>query len=821
MNSKRWVSPSTFTLISALLVAILGSYAVIVGSQIIPKGVTTTISMIAAIALGSAIVTGLTVGIHRGVVEKTKNPFSDPRSLLAEIALTQTLAASLYNSQTISQIALYMACSILQVWGTWLAFRLATDGLRINANFATKMPWAAAAAVASINLVGWSTRNFWNLQDLLTATLLWQASVHILGLLWVMGWFAVAPGNRLDTKSLRNSVRLRLNSEGKPVSEWTSSVFFAALQLVITMVVARSLKDPSAKVTAEIIMTTPLLFFPALVVAWGKLDQLGTNLGNLTAYSKLTTSGTRRMLVRHSRDDQAWAATVGVRTSTFTIDHDPDRLIGSKVPTTLLQIRNEEILGYINKLIQDQALSLTSIAQKIVGAIDPENSQRPCVDALNLCAAIHLDADSLVERRMGGFISLLPLVNPGLADIIQLETIMPLLKNINGFFHCDFSWVDQSIINTQDSSRYGIYLEPISPKAMQELLHHMRRTHSIGSFIWIGKDAHNRLLHEAPSLVAIMEPHTLKIEGEKDLLVFSAKFELLIPRLQRSFALDATRTRLVNLDIRPEAQRLLSIYAIEIQNSVSEAKMLRIIESIASYSWRGFKEKDVALNLLLKIHLALNSSTSSAISNLESSTAMANALRVAVAAVGYPAQLMNQANLQKAQFRNLETLRGNALNQHSPHFHEAWTILGASDYTHYSGPQIQALREIIEAAIKRPSLLSHSNIQAKIIDCTIGLLRRVDATDLLREAPILVRVVDAMILAKANDETMTMIVDALTFIAVLNKGPLILKESIISFFDRYVSSAEITSPWSNALKGRWQEYRSKYLQDPNKRQEAS
>jgi hypothetical protein len=81
---------------------------------------------------------------------------------------------------------------------------------------------------------------------------------------------------------------------------------------------------------------------------------------------------------------------VGLKTATFTLDHDPESNVAKDLPATLMRIRNDEIFNILTKITQNQTISLTSVSQKIIGTIDPEQSNRPCVDALNLCEGMVL-----------------------------------------------------------------------------------------------------------------------------------------------------------------------------------------------------------------------------------------------------------------------------------------------------------------------------------------------------------------------------------------------------------------------------------------------
>ena len=820
MRAKELLSPSIITLLVAICASVSVTYVVINNAAILPSPVNESIALIIALAFGTAIPASFYAAFHHGLFMKKMNPFSDPRSLISELSLVQIMAVLLYNAHRIDTPVFYTATVTLQSWATWLSFSIAINGIKIPTKFSAKVPWIAAATVAGFGFLAFPVRNFWPTENLLIACGVWQAAVHIVGLSFTLGWFALHPRFRLDQNSVMNSIRLRIDNENKRVSEWTSSFLTALIQMGSILSIAAIIKYQETTYPLVLAISAPFLYLPSLVDAWTRLDQVGTDQERLQAFSRLTVQSARNLLTRHNQGKDNWAATVGLRTTTFTIDHDPESTIGKKIPATLARIRNEEIAAFVNQIMKDKTLSVNSISQKILGSIDPEHSIRPCVDALNLCATLYLDAGALVERRISGLMSLLPLVNQGLADIINLESLLPILTKTQWFFHFDYNWVDQSIVSTQKSSRYGIHLEPISPEARIAMLDFMRRTHSIGNFIWVGKDAHDRLLQEAPNLTTIMEPHTINVTSENDLLVFSIKFEHLIPRLQRYYGLDDTRAKVIDFEPGAEAQRLLSIMSLQTQNSKTPQEKLRIIESIASYTWRGFKEKDQALKLLLKIYLSEAAQNAGESQKAPGFELILKTLRAAVTTIGYPSQILNQAQLYKTQLRDLTNLRANALDPHSARFEEAWVLLGNLDYQRHTAEDAKTVREILGDALRNKSIMKTSLVQGKLIDTTVSLIRRGVSDELNTDTKMLVKITEAMLLAKAGAESLSLALDAFAFVAQTTGIPVQMSDEIIQYLDAILKTPGNSDAWNQSLKNRWQEYRSIYLTDSHNRKSA-
>ena len=131
--------------------------------------------------------------------------------------------------------------------------------------------------------------------------------------------------------------------------------------------------------------------------------------------AKLATFSARRFLRRHADDRQHWAAIVGLKTTNYVIDHDAESKLYAALPTSILQIRSEEIQRCVNDVLGPLNLHNQASSHRVAGAIDPEKSIRPCIDTLKMFACIYLDGGPLVERRFKGLVSLLPIIDPDLA----------------------------------------------------------------------------------------------------------------------------------------------------------------------------------------------------------------------------------------------------------------------------------------------------------------------------------------------------------------------------------------------------------------------
>src|SRR5690606_17093066 len=131
---------------------------------------------------------------------------------------------------------------------------------------------------------------------------------------------------------------------------------------------------------------------------------------------------------------------------------------------------------------------------------------------------------------------------------------------------------------------------------------YLKSKNRIGNFIWIGASARERLLQEAPMLSQIVQAWPVPMGKNEEHLVFLIKFEELIPRLQKYFGLEEKRAHLQDYEPSQEAVRFLSVVDLQLQNSSNLQSLYQVISALASFPWRGFREKDRALNAVKRTY---------------------------------------------------------------------------------------------------------------------------------------------------------------------------------------------------------------------------
>ena len=765
---------ATSLLVSAISCAVLILLS-LRGTEIFPWKNILTIDVIIALSMGLAVTTTFFTSFHRALFLRTLNPFADPRSLIAEATICQLLALLLFGLQKLDASATFISLIVLQTLTSWNTFALAAPTLKIQENTSKRLPWIAASSVIIYGFVIWPTRNFWRVDLLIGSTAIWQAVSHVAIMGGVMAWHTFAPRHQLAGTNFLTTIKLRTSHSGNMITPWTSAGLAAILNLANALIIWTMIRTEEHNYPLSTIAASQFLFLPALLDAWQRLNQAGHDQATLKSLSRFTDRGTKKLFDRYSAKTSEWAATIGTRSSVFTIDHDPTLNLSGKLPASLLAIRDDEIASTLNQLIGDQNLSSTAIAHRIVGVIDPDQSVRPCVDALNLFATLYLDAGALVERRLKSLVELLPIVNPGLAKHVSAKAIGDLLSQNQWFFHFDFNWIDQKIVNTRKSSRHGVMVEPIADDARIAILNQMRKTHGVGNFLWVGKEAHDRLLQEAPNLTTIMEPHQVRIGADREMLLFAIKFEQLVPRLQRYYGLDNVRQKIIDYEPTSEAQRLLRIMTIQIDNARGTPELKKFVESVASYPWRGFKEKDMALKLLQRVFELHNLADNP-------SHPLIPLLQDAATKIGYPSQIMTQAQIKKLELRDLKALRKCAFDQGSGRFDESWALLASMDYSRMSEQESLTIFQLIDEASCVKAIMSQGITPARMIDATLGLIRRNEPKSREMSLPLLNSLIIRIARHNPDPEIMMLALDASTFCK-----------------EQYAS-----------LKHRWQEYKTRH-----------
>jgi hypothetical protein len=551
-----------------------------------------------------------------------------------------------------------------------------------------------------------------------------------------------------------------------------------------------------------------VLSFAELALFTGEQKQ-----GSVTA--RLATASARRFVTRHLSERNSWAATTGLKTSSFMIDHDPDGMLHSELPASVMQIRAEEIQRCISDVLGRTYLHNYVIGHRVFGALDPEQSLRTCVDTLRMFACLYLDAGPLVERRIKGLAALLPIVDPGLAKVMRPKDIGALIRRNLWFFHFDFGWIDQRVIHTPRATRYDVNIASLSSRIRQAMMDYLEKTGGVGNFVWIGPEARDRLLQEAPAMAHVIETCPVNADDGKDeMLMFIIKFEHLIPRLQRYFDLDSMRQSLLDFEPSGESTRLLNLLGLQVAKARSPGELMEVLSSVASVPWRGFREKDNALQLILAAFNRLSELVSPGKSLAESTDPAHRPLHDkildAVRTVGYPSQMLHAAQVAKIALRDVKLLAEVAVDPSSPRFTEAWLIMSTTDYYRHSESNRRAVLELLKSLPDRPRLGKSRLVQAKAVDAlaSIGRVTRAEEQPLLDE--VAARLGVWLPASGADLDVCCLFLDAQLFLASHLKRELKIEPAVVSALDRHIqlltNELGTADPQVIAIMSRWQEY---------------
>lgn len=796
------------TISYAIVVTTIFSFIIIRSMRLHSGDASLLIDTAAALLFGTAVTGAFMMVFHMGIAQSKGGPFSDPRHLLPISCISQGLAYTIYYKQLMHDAVFFSVIVGLQAFSTWLAFRLAMRGFRISDNSARRVARLLPMLMIIFGFMSWPLKNFFNIQTLVISATIFHALINSFGLLIVAIWFSAHPAHRLDASSLIQSYKYRSDWSADKISIFNLALMTGFIQLAGMLITWNEYRNTGGSYPEFALASFHILFIPAVLDAWRELSNLGLDRTKLQELSKLTLKSARKVLLRHKQPSDTWSATVGTKTATLTIESDLENTLTNKLPATLQRIREDEIINFISQLVKDQSLSIQQLAEKIVCTIDPEQSIRPCLDALKLCSALYLDAGAILERRILGLTALLPIVNPGLGEAVKKQASLTLLKRTKWFFYFDFTWTDQSIVNTPNGARYGIQLDQMTPEVRIRLIETMKQTHGLGNFVWIGPQAYERLLHEAPGLSSIMEAHSLKMADGSEELLFSIKFEELVPRLQRYYALDLFRSKIIDFEPSDSSIKLLNVLALQIANAKGETEFTRIVEVISSYRWRGFKEKDQALKLLLSIFEVSKTSPEKLALNEVSVKALIGKLSGAIAAIGYPSQIINQAYVYKIELRNMNKLQAAALNPNDVRHTEAWVTLASIDHLRLNVSDVTAMRSILLHASKRTDILMNHAIQARLIDCTAGLIKRQYQDGEQIDHTLIINAISTTAQLDANYESLSFILDTLIYLTKVVGKPIILPARAFAYFEQVNSRRlEEPSPWHQAVVSRWHEYK--------------
>jgi hypothetical protein len=807
----------------SIIIASAAAYAVLRYIRLPGPEASVVIGGLYATLWGLAVTGSFLMVFHYGVSRPEAALFTNPRYNLPILFMSQGIAYGAYLKHMMTLEVFFMTTIILQTISTFFTYQMALKGFKITEVLAKKTAQYASLSILLLAVVGWRLTNFWSLEAVTIGSSLLYSAINSFGLLGVALAYSLHPSLRIDHNSVWNSYLLRVDSNPeRPGKIFNMTLMAGFLQLMCLIYLLSTHSSFTASDFYLGAITFQFIFAPAVIDAWIEISFLGHNLNNLLDVSRLTSNSARKFLMRHNQKRDHWSAAVGVKTAFLHIEHDVERILQNNLPATFLRIRSEEMSRIVEILMCDRSILTHSNPEQVTCAVDPEHSIRPCLDALKLCATLYLDAGAILQRRLQGLVALLPIINPGLAAALDAEVAASLLRKTKWFFYFDHLWVDQRILNTPTSSQYGIQYDQLSPEIRMNLINHMNGLHGLGNFIWLSQQAKERITQELPALSNIFTTHEVPTKAGHTHLMFSLKFEELIPRLQRYYALDQFRQQLFDFEPSPDSQKLLNILSLQINNANRVADFQRIIDVIAGFKWKGFREKDLALRLLLSINERMDKLTETRIASPESRQDIFAKLGASIAVIGYPSQVLNQAHVYKIENRNLEKIKRATLDaRHVSHL-EAWATLASIDFKKLTEQEFLIARSIIKSVAKRVDLMVSPTIQARMLDCAANLIKTQSQSGRSIEFDLLLEPINTIIRLNGDFETASLIIDVLNYINKITQKPVELPRNITDYFDSLSAKPPGKNGyWQQSVASSWQEYKTSRERTTQQSKQAS
>src|SRR4029078_9396357 len=87
-----------------------------------------------------------------------------------------------------------------------------------------------------------------------------------------------------------------------------------------------------------------------------------------------------------------------------------------------------------------------------------------------------------------------------------------LFSRLQGFFHLDYNWIDQSMRSENDEASFDVRLETLNPRERHRVLTQLSSAQWLGNFIWISESARDRLKTESPFLASTIERWPIQLE---------------------------------------------------------------------------------------------------------------------------------------------------------------------------------------------------------------------------------------------------------------------------------------------------------------------
>ena len=570
--------------------------------------------------------------------------------------------------------------------------------------------------------------------------------------------------------------------------------------------------DLSLKHLAEINLIGPFL----AAIAWHSYFSETKLTQENQLLARLNSDTIKRFIRRYKLSSDSWATTTGIRTSSFTIDHDPDEQVLQKFPATLIQIRREEIDRCIEQVIGAKLLHKQQVGNQVIGIVDSETTMNPCVEVLMLFTCIYLDATPLVERRLKALAALFPILDPELSKVLTPHRIDDSLARVQWIFHFDYDWVDQQMVTTPGFVRYGVNIASLRSHIRFKIMEHLKNKHYLGNFIWVGEQARQQLLLEAPFLSSVIEACPLAIDShEEDTVIFIIKFEELIPRMQRYYPLENLRSILNDYEPTTESRAILKVVEFQIANAKSVKELLATLNHLTTQSWSGFKEKDMALRLTLQAYWHASELLAESPEDLNN---FRQRCLSAIEIIGYPSQMLHDAEMTKRKIRSTKRVIEIIRDATHERFTDTWIFLASNDMSRYGTDDLQDVLQEMIAIYRHSHLRQKEIVKLKFIPAYFNVCRHLIERDAAALAKSIDQCAQILLQHPLNSAHLIYFLDAHSYLQTQTTAALAVNQKTFELLKARVlaaTGAEVQLLFAPTLQIRWKSYErlfSKYLQ---------
>lgn len=534
-------------------------------------------------------------------------------------------------------------------------------------------------------------------------------------------------GVRGSRRRLKSSFRRHRDRFRFYAGHWLACAFAAAFsQWLLSQHAPDNLNDPwlGSKIVWGCIS---LAWIPALLQQLRHWQQAQLLPRNIRSPWQSTGGRAEQFLKQHHLPRAAQETWLGLRTAIIMIDHDPHEDCRVHLPALLYRARQMQCEQIMSRIFSEQILSTQTQGSQILVSMDPEHSIMSCTESLLILTVLYLDGLPLVEKRLKQLVRLLPLLDPELGRLLSENKVEQLFSRLQGFFHLDYNWIDQSMRSGDDEASFDVRLENLNPRERQRVLTQLSSAQWLGNFIWISESARDRLKTESPFLASTIERWPIQLEQvhgkSMETAIFLIKFENLIPRLQRYHALDEIRSRLAPLPLPPHSQRVCEEIEVSLSRDPDHIDLQNHLKAMTNHEWQGFRAKDLALDILLKMVARADLLERNVRMHKNDWQNFRRETRELVQKIGYPSQELHKAHLSKLELRQLHELQRICLEPEHPRCREAWLLLASLPTRTLHSDAVGQLLQTIAAACRAPALRSHEIILHKAVEAFFHLAR--------------------------------------------------------------------------------------------------